>query len=146
MKRQISAGVLAFFSTIAMAQERSLKDLSNEASANYILASIYKMEQVSYPLFKGTLFLNIYVMHDSNSTPAGTFDGYDGVLSSILISIAPDGDYYSVSKLYKIEGLLDPKVIAIKEGNDLSFTISVESGSKEQRETETFIMDGKKLE
>ena len=40
-------------------------------------------------------------------------------LSSYLVSVIPDGDYYSYSKLYKIEGLYNPKVIEIKETQGL---------------------------
>ena len=43
-----------------------------------------------------------------------------------MISIAPDGNYYTWSKLYKIEALVNPKILEIKETKYPNFILKIE--------------------
>jgi len=54
------------------------------------------------------------------------FEEYDRDLSSILIVIIPDGDYYVGSKLFKIEGFENSKIVSLSEKEFLKFVITVE--------------------
>ena len=69
--------------------------------------------------------------------PENYFEGSDEVLESIIFAIIPDGDYYSNSFLYKIEGLLNPKITTNKEGAYPNKEIDIVHGftGKEVRES-----------
>ncbi|SFO33180.1 hypothetical protein SAMN04488519_105294 [Algoriphagus ornithinivorans] len=129
--------VLAFnVPLFSFAQQVKLKDLTEDSKANYFFANIQNVEFLSYPLFERALFINAILIYDSEATPADYFEGTDEVLSSILISIRPDGDYYTESKLYKLEGLENPKILAIQEGVFPDVIVEVEYGKKNKRKTE----------
>ena len=78
---------------------------------------------------------------DSKVTPENFSEG-DEFLQSYMISVTPDGDYYTNSKLYKIEGLCNPKILEIKETTFPKFLIKVEHGLFNDRKTKLFELEG----
>ncbi|AWW32638.1 hypothetical protein DN752_22195 [Echinicola strongylocentroti] len=100
---------------------------------NYVLSNIDKVDYSFYGLYERSFFVSVYTIFDTKATPEGSFEGHDNVLSSILVSVKPDGDYYTESDLYKIEGLLDPKVLGIAETAFPEFELSVEHGGADER-------------
>jgi hypothetical protein len=127
---------LFLFARASFAQEIKFKDLTEDSKTNYFLANIQRVEYLSYPLFERAIFINAFLIDDSEATPTDYFEGTDEVLSSILISIIPDGDYYTESKLYKVEGLENPKILAIHEGLFPEVIVEVEYGRKNKKKTE----------
>ena len=128
MKRQLSVFILLYFFTLnsCKSQEILVKDLANEVDMNYIFARINPTQISSTSLYNNGLFVNIYKLSDSKITPEKFKEDF---LSSYLVSVIPDGDYYSYSKLYKIEGLYNPKIIEVKETQGLfNFIIKIEFG------------------
>lgn len=115
-------------------------DLTSNEDLNYYLSNIAEVNTNSYKLFSDAIFINVITVHDSKATPDNYFEGYDSVLQSVLITITPDGDYYTKSKLFKIEGLEAPKLIAIKEQQYPNFEITLESGPFKKRTTKSFIL------
>lgn len=115
-------------------------DLTSNEDLNYYLSNIAEVNTNSYNLFSDAIFINVITVHDSKATPDNYFEGYDSVLQSVLITITPDGDYYTKSKLFKIEGLEAPKLIAIKEQQYPNFEITLESGPFKKRRTKSFIL------
>ena len=131
---------LAFLSCKAQYAPK-LIDLSQNYEVNYILANIWQ-EATHKELYNGGLYVKTFVMGDSKATPEGLFEGYDAIISSLLISVVPDGDYYTSSKLYKIERLIRPKVLEIKETTYPKFSIKIEHGSAKKRKIELFEFEG----
>jgi len=119
-----------------------VKELSIYETANYLLANITEINYSYQEVFNRSFFISVYTLNDSKATPLEYFEEYDGVLSSILISIIPDGDYYSQSKLFKIEGLENPKIVSLKEKEFPEFVITVESGPVENRQTSEYKFKG----
>lgn len=126
--------------TNCMAQ---LKDLCADNSSNYILSNINKVDYLNDELYNGSLFVSVFTMSDSRIDPKGLFNDTDEVLSSVLISIIPDGDYYTSSKLYKIEGLVAPEIVQITETQYPDLVITVESGFYKDRKQISYTLDGK---
>ncbi len=135
MKKTVFILVI-LFSISCASQKQIVKDLSSSSDSNYILANIYKTLYNSHSLYKNSFYLRAYLMSDSKSTPENYSEGTDEVASSILISVKPDGDYYTTSKLYKIEMLYNPKIIEIKETGYPEFIVAIESGSPSNRSTQ----------
>jgi len=138
MKTYILLLISFFFLQIEFdckAQEAKAKELSMHETANYLLANITEINYSYQEVFNRSFFLNVYTLNDSKATPLDYFEEYDGVLSSILISVIPDGDYYVGSKLFKIEGLENPKIVSLKEKEFPEFILAVESGPVENRRT-----------
>ena len=142
MKRQLSVFILLYFFTLnsCKSQEILVKDLANEVDMNYIFARINPTQISSTSLYNNGLFVNIYKLSDSKITPEKFKEDF---LSSYLVSVIPDGDYYSYSKLYKIEGLYNPKVIEVKETQGLfKFIIKIEFGIYNNRQIQNFELEG----
>ena len=123
------------------AQSPTVKDLSSLKDLNYIFARINPKNTVSEELYKRGLFVTIYELSDSKATPDEYMEDF---LSSYIISVTPDGDYYYPdSKLYKIEGLVIPKILEIKEIKPpTSFTIKIEYGAVGERKIKEFKFEG----
>ena len=119
------------------AQSRLVELTSNE-DLNYYLSNIAEVNVIGYSLYSNSVYINVFTVYDSKSTPENFFEGYDGVLQSILITISPDGDYYTTSKTFKIEGLLAPRFISVEEQKYPDFEITVESGSVSKRVTKSY--------
>ncbi|QDH80188.1 hypothetical protein FKX85_14525 [Echinicola soli] len=120
------------------AQSSVVQDISDELSLNYVLSNIDKVDYSFYGLYERSFFVSVYTIFDTKATPKGYFEGHDSVLSSVLVSVMPDGDYYTKSNLYKIEGLLDPKVQGIAETTYPDFELLVEHGKYGNRKTEKY--------
>lgn len=129
-----------FFFVNCKAQK--IKDLSSNQEMNYIFARIYT-KSITKELYDGILFVTIYEISDSNATPEDFSEGEE-FLYSYLISVIPDGDYYSYSKLYKVEGLINPKILEIKETIFPMFSIKIEHGDYKNRKIEVFEFEGPK--
>ena len=138
MKNIISI-LLIFFFISCKAQK--IKDLSENKEMNYIFARTSKNVIVK-ELYNRGLFVTIFQLSDSKATPDEYMEDF---LSSYMISVVPDGDYYSHSKLYKLEGLIIPKIIEIKESVYPKFIIKIEYGSfLEKRKVKSFEFEGGK--
>ena len=142
MNKQLSTLIIFYFFTLnsCKSQEILVKDLSNEADMNYIFARINPTQTRSTILYNYGLFVNIYKFSDSKITLEKEMEDF---LSSYLVSVTPDGDYYSYSKLYKIEGLYNPKIIEVKETEGLDkFKIKIEFGAYNNRQIQNFELEG----
>ena len=128
--------------TNCLAQNKVIQNLDSKVELKYVLANINLDETKAVSLWNGGQYIKIYKIKDSKATPANEFNGYDGVLESIYISSMPDGDYYTSSALYKIEGLLNPKIIDVKEGDEFKFIISLEHGPAKDRKTASYTFEG----
>lgn len=115
------------------AQSTSIQDISAEKNLKYVLATIEKVDYLNHSLYDRSFFVSVYTMRDSKASTEGHFEGSDEVLSSILVSILPDGDYYTDSKLYKLEGISNPKVLGIEETDFPEFELSIEQGKESDR-------------
>lgn len=138
---------IAFFISINCSSQENKHiikniDLSGHSEMNYIFARIYDIKPISMELYGGGLFISVFQISDSKATPENFFEGYDSSLSSYIISVKEDGDYYTGSKLYKIEGLEAPKVLEIKETKYPKFTIKIEHGAYTKRKTDAFEFEG----
>ena len=120
-------------------QKIIVKDLDNNSDMNYIFSRIIPSSILKKELYKGGLYVMIYQISDSKITPKEYFEDF---LSSYFISVSPDGDYYSGSKLFKIEGVYNPKMIEIKEITYPKFSIKFEHGPAKKRKTELIELEG----
>ena len=134
--------IMSFMALSCKAQySAKLIDLSENAETNYIVANILRIVSQD-EIYGGGMFVKTFLMSDSKATPEGLFEGTDTNLSSLLISVIPDGDYYSHSKLYKIEGMVGPKVLGVIENEHPKFSIKIEHGFINERKIENFEFDG----
>lgn len=142
MKRILLSVVLIAFTLtniFSCKAQGNVIELTSNEDLNYYLSNIAEVNANSYSLFSDAIFINVITVHDSKATPDNYFEGYDGLLQSVLITINPDGDYYTKSKLIKIEGLEAPKLITIKEQKFPNFEITLEIGPFNKRVTKPFI-------
>jgi hypothetical protein len=135
--KKIILFLLVLFVTSSKAQ--IVKDLSGNKKMNYIFARTSK-DVIEKELYNRGLFITIFKLSDSKATPDKYMEGF---LSSYIISVTPDGDYYYPgSKLYKIEGFYNPKILEIKENKYPNFTIKIEYGSVGERKVKLFKFKG----
>lgn len=118
------------------------KDVSQNAEMNYALARMDVKDIQYQSLYQGALHVKIFKISDSKSTPENFSEGTDEFLESLYVSIAPDGDSYTKSKLLKIEGLMYPKVLQISESGFPKFNITIELGNKNERYSKIFELQG----
>ena len=116
-----------------------LIEMTDNTDLNYYFSNISHVNLKNHSLFSDAIFVDVYTIYDSNATPDNYFEGYDGVLQSLLIAVKPDGDYYSWSNLFKIEGVLNPEIISINELKYPKFEIVVEFGNKKSRDSKSYI-------
>jgi hypothetical protein len=124
-------------------QQPIVKDLTDESEFNYVIANLDTSSIYKKGMYDGNYFVTIIPFADSKVTPEGFFEGSDEVLKSLLISIVPDGDFYTKSKLFKIEGVCNPKIIGVNENSFPMFSLVIEHGIYSKRITETFEFDGR---
>ena len=125
-----------------MAQEIRVLDLSDRTEMNYYFARVLDSTFNSKWIYNYALEVKIFEISDSKATPENLFEGYDGLLASYLVSVYPDDNYYNWSKLYKIEGCMNSKILEIKETEYPYFTITIEYGVNGQREEKVFTLKG----
>lgn len=135
--------LLILLSTISCeAQGREVKVIEfnkGYEDMKYIFARISPSKSILEELYNGGLFARIFQLSDSKVTPTEYMEDF---LSSYIISVTEDGDYYTESKLYKIEGMYDPKVLEVKETKYPSFNIKIEYGPYNKREVKNFELKG----
>ncbi|EMQ96301.1 short chain dehydrogenase [Xanthomarina gelatinilytica] len=142
MKKAIIILMLLLFCLGCKSQNVIVNDISNNLDTNYFFARIDTKDIIFRELWNGGQYVKVFKISDSKATPENYFEGTDEVLISLIISTAPDGDYYTNSKLYKIEGLYNPSILEIKEEEQFKFTIKLEHGVFNKREVETFEFSG----
>ncbi len=137
-------GILFFIVTAIScdAQNNYVKNLSENIDLNYLLASVLPEKTVSKDIFNGGLYVKVFQLNDTKATEKEMFDGYDGVASSFLVSVMPDGDYYTTSKLFKIEGLVNPIIKSISESSYPEFIITIEYGLLDEKKIKEFKFKG----
>lgn len=118
------------------AQSIIVKDVSNNQNLNYILSNLELEKTFKSELWNEAIYLKAYTITDSKATSKDFSEGSDEILSSLLISLTPDRDYYTNSNLYKIEGIYNPKILEITELNYPEFSIKIEYGNYNERITE----------
>jgi len=124
------------------AQEGVIIEMSKDNVANYLLANIKEINYSFHELYDRSFFINVYTLDDSMATSKSSFQEYDGILKSILVSVIPDGDYYVQSKLFKIEGLENPVILGITEKGYPEFILSVETGAADKRKNCDYKISG----
>lgn len=116
-----------------------LIEMTANNDLNYYFSNISEVNLKNHSLFSRAMFVNVYTVNDPKATPDNYFEGYDGILQSLFIAVKPDGDYYSWSKLYKIESILNPKIITINELKYPEFEIVIEFGNKNNRSSKSYV-------
>ncbi|PWK20941.1 hypothetical protein [Xanthomarina spongicola] len=142
MKKTITILLLMLFCLSCKAQKVVVKDISNNVDMNYLFARLDSKDIFNQELWNGGQYVKVFKISDSKATPEKYFEGTDEVLTSLIISTVPDGDYYTNSKLYKIEGLCNPTILEIKEEEQFRFSIKIEYGAFNEREVEVFELVG----
>ena len=136
MKKILSIIIIAISYSSCLSQNIIVKDLSSSSGLNYILSNIWEETIIGKELWNGGQYVKIFKISDSKVTPEEYFQVTGEILSSLIISSTPDGDYYTTSKLYKIEGIYNPKVLEIKEEKYPIFSVKFEHGFYGKRKTE----------
>ncbi len=131
---------LSLLSFLSCSSQKALvKNLDFDSEMNYIFSRINTSTVLKEELYNGGLYVKVFQISDSKATPKKYLEDF---LSSFIISVTPDGDYYSYSKLYKIEGIYNPKILEIKETNAPKFSIKIEYGPAKNRKIELLNFDG----
>ncbi len=121
------------------------ENISNKKDLNYYLSSINIRKSSYESLFGGGVNLRIFTLVDPLSTSNKSItEETEEFFITYLISVTPDGDFYTQSKLYKIEGLIFPKIIEIQEDSYPDFSIKIEYGIFNDRKTKSFRFKGVK--
>ena len=131
--------VFLLFITSCTAQ-KEIFDYTDKSDINYILSSMRKPLKVNQSLFDDAYFLSVFEMDDSKVSINNQNES-DEIYSSVFVSITPDGDYYTSSKLYKIEKLRSPKLLSIVEKDFFKIEIFIEHGNINSRQKSKFIIN-----
>jgi hypothetical protein len=123
-------------------QNTVVKNISKNVDLNYVLSNILTDKIIRKELRNRGQFVTVFEISDSKATPGNFSEGSEELLSSYIVSISPDGDYYTNSKLYKIEGLYMPNIIEIKETIYPEFSVTIEHGIYNKRKTDVFQLKG----
>lgn len=130
MKNLIILSIILLSCTSCKSQSIEILDISNKKELNYIVANIDISNIKKESLYNDAFFITIFQMYDLKVN----YDTEtDEVFKSILISISPDGDYYTNSKLLKIENLIKPKILSIKQEEYPNIVLNVEYGNFKDR-------------
>ncbi|WP_300024092.1 hypothetical protein [uncultured Maribacter sp.] len=121
--------------------QQKIIDLSDSQNLSYYIANIKKCNFLKKNMFDDSFFISIFEILETR-TDINNFSEGKELSSSYLISILPDGDYYSSSKLFKIEGLINPKIVEILEKEYPKFNLMVETGNYNERIIEIYNLDG----
>ncbi len=136
----ILLGIITFS---CKAQRLKAENISMNSEMNYVFARIYDEKPYTQILFDGSYLMSVFKFSDSKSTPENFSEGHE-FLDSYIISIVPDGDYYTTSKLFKIEGLNDPKILDIKEQKYPHISLKIEHGFPNERKIDIVIVEAPK--
>ena len=138
LMKELSCLILALALCTCADNKRLKKDI------NYIFARINLKNIISKELYDRGIFIKIFEISDSKATLKIISEGTEEFLSSYIISVVSDGDYYTGSKLYKVEGLLNPKIIEIQKESYPNFIINIEYGKSKNRKIEILKFEGVK--
>ena len=140
--RKVIVCLFVFFALICNAQnDIKVTTLTTNNELNYIISNLLDFKEKA-SLYSGTFYVDLFLMSDSKATPPEFSPESCEVLYSFLLSITPDGDHYSWSKLYKIEGMYDPKIVEVSEIKYPNFYVKLEHGAFDNRITEVFEFSG----
>lgn len=144
MKKLIAIGFIFVFFASCNAQNIKIKNLSKEKELNYTLALIEPTKISSSILYNNTMYITIYSMNDPIATPKNFSEDTHESLSSLMISIKSDDTYSSSkdSKLIKIAGMYNPKILEINEFRYPKFLVKIEYGAFNNRKIETYKLEG----
>jgi len=84
-------------------------------------------------IFKRSFFVNVYTLNDSKATPLDFFEEYEEYFQVFLFLLFQMVIITVKAKLFKIEGLENPKITSLKEDNFPEFVLAVISGPLENR-------------
>ena len=118
--------------TIAQNPVKQL-DLSDNTELNYVFSRMNTENIQTKILYEGGLHIKLFSISDSKVTAEDFSEGTEEFLESYYISISPDGDAYTSSRLIKLEGLVFPEIISISESQFPAFSITMEQGFKGNR-------------
>lgn len=128
--KQLFLALIALTITSCSAQE-VLTTYKGTTNLNYVLANLKPEKTVQKTLFKGSFYLKAFLISDNDKISEGTDEVYD----AYFISISPDGDYYTSSKLFKIEKLIMPKILKIETLSYPTVQLTIETGKYDNRIT-----------
>jgi hypothetical protein len=139
----ISIFILVFFAN-CNAQKILVENLSKNKELNYTLALIEPTEITSNILYNSTMYITVYRMNDPIATPDKFSVDTHESLSSFMVSVKSDDTYINSndSKLIKITGMYNPKILEIKELTYPKFFIKIEHGVFNNRKIETYKLEG----
>lgn len=129
------------FSITTCAAQTKVIDYSGKKEINYILSNLKRPHKLSQPIYNGAYFLSVYEITDSRASIKNLNESEE-IFSSIFISLTPDGDYYTTSRLYKIERLMNPEIISIEEMVFPKLEISIEHGNQNYRKIDKLVISG----
>lgn len=133
MKKPILLILFLLFVFNSNAQETVKQTDWSYMKMNYIFSRLNTETITNKTLFDGALYVKVFSISDSKITPENFSEGTEEFLESLLVSISPDGDAYTESKLIKLEGLTFPEIKEFKESKYPSFSMIIEVGPKENR-------------
>lgn len=139
MKKIIILFILSLTNFSCEAQKNKILDLSNSTEMNYIFSRLSKDKPVFKELYDRGLFITVFKISDTKITPSKYMEDF---VNSYIISITPDGDYYSWSKLYKIEKFYNSKILEIKEDKYPIISIKLEYEENAEKKIKTFKFEG----
>ncbi|MDG2193550.1 MAG: hypothetical protein P8K77_01590 [Polaribacter sp.] len=136
--------ILMIMTINCQAQKDKIIEMTGEgySEMKYIFARIVPELTIEKELYKGGMYVTIFLMTDPKVTPEDFSPGTEQFLDSYIVSITEDGDHYTGSKLYKIEGFVNAKILEIKESTYPNFTIKIEYGEFKNRKTKIFKLKG----
>jgi hypothetical protein len=128
---------------VCNAQDTKVVDYEQYDNLPYVLANIDLKKTVEKALFKNAFFIKAFVISDTKLKNHSVGE----ILHSIYITTNQDGPYIK-GKLYKIVGLINPKILSIEEVKDtikgkvvLKVRVKLVSGAALKRNIENFIFE-----
>ena len=125
----------------SFSQKLVATELLDDEKLLYVLSRMIPEKTMNVNLYNRGLFIGIYQISDSKHTPEKFSEGHD-ILDSYFISVQSDGDYFVGGKLYKIEAIVNPRIILLKETVYPNFSITFEHGEFNKREQDTIEFKG----
>lgn len=138
MKRLIIYTTFCLLIFTCKAQQKTI-ELNSDLESNYLISNITKCHVLSREMFNGSFYINIFELADSKISPKNNQETEEP-WSSFLISAIPDGDYYTLSTIKKIEGVFNPEFLGVKELEYPNFEVSIEHGFYNNRKKESFLI------
>ena len=145
MKNLIILIILSTISFSCQGQKIKEIDLSSNTEMNYVFAFLEPKKVIQKELYNHFLFISIYPINDWLSTP-NNFSPTDGedVLNSYFISVKTADSYTNTndSKLFKITGFYDAKILEVQEEKYPNFMIKFQYGLIGEKKIKIFKFKG----